>query len=148
MITAAMVAWGALCALVLAHPFLIPAQRAPAAGGARRVEGLSERKELLEQKRALYRELRDLELDHATGKLSPDDYRTQRERLVDSAAAVLKTLERTAAPAAEPAAVPGLAAAPAAAVPAPEPEARFCTACGTRRTPEDRFCRHCGQPLT
>lgn len=146
MLTVAIVAWALLCILALAQPFLTPV---PAPAGPRQESPTrTNHQRLLEEKRALYRELRDLELDHATGKLSAEDYRVQRERLVGSAAQILKTLEQIGPSQAKPAAPPP--AAPGGAVAAPTeaaPETRFCTACGTARAPDDRFCRHCGKAL-
>jgi len=149
MLTVAIVAWVLLCILILSQPFLVP--RLARAAAEPESPDRARRRRLLEEKRALYRELHDLELDHDTGKLSAEDYRGQREHLVGSAAQVLQSLEQTPA---NPAAAPSAAVpAPAPPEPSPQPEAgaqrdcRFCTACGVARDPEDRFCRSCGQAL-
>lgn len=70
----------AILGAVLAEPF-----RRPAEGGER-----PERGELEEAKEAKYRELRDLELDWRTGKLSPADYERTRGVLRAEAARLLE----------------------------------------------------------
>lgn len=114
--------------------------------------------------------LRDLDFDHATGKLPDDDYAVQRARLVAEGTAVLKQLDAlapSAAPGAAPvspdldaeleAAIARRRSRPApAALPKPldaeieaavterRQVARFCSQCGHPLQPGDRFCGACG----
>jgi hypothetical protein len=52
------------------------------------------------QREALYTQIKELDLDHATGKVNDDDYARLRADLVAQAAAVLKQLDGIALPAA------------------------------------------------
>jgi len=63
-----------------------PAQATPAADVA----------ELLAAREAKYREIRDAELDHRTGKLSEEDFRAVDGTLRAEAAEILRALDRTA----------------------------------------------------
>jgi hypothetical protein len=49
--------------------------------------------ELLERRDAAYAGLRDLEQDHRTGKVSDEDYESERHRLRGDAAGVLRDLD-------------------------------------------------------
>lgn len=60
-------------------------------------------------------QLRDLDFDHATGKLNDDDYTAQRTQLVAQGVAVLKQLDQLSSAALAPAARAGGAAQPAPA---------------------------------
>ena len=77
--------------LLVAWPFLSPERGEPE-------QTLSERDrrrlELLEQRDTAYAELRDLEQDHRTNKVSDADYETERLRLRSDAAAALRGLDR------------------------------------------------------
>jgi hypothetical protein len=76
--------------LLVAWPFLSPERGEPE-------QALSERDrrrlELLEQRDTAYAELRDLEQDHRTNKVSDVDYETERRRLRSDAAAALRGLD-------------------------------------------------------
>jgi len=110
-------------------------------------------------------QLRDLDFDHATGKLNDDDYTAQRALLMAQGVAVLKQLDQlSSAIAAQPvaggrtrtvddeieAALAQRRPAPAAgdeieAVPAQRTAgAHACGQCGAHVTPADRFCPACG----
>jgi hypothetical protein len=77
--------------LLVAWPFLSPERGEPE-------QALSERDrwrlELLEQRDTAYAELRDLEQDHRTSKVSDADYETERRRLRSEAAGALRGLDR------------------------------------------------------
>lgn len=66
------------------------------AGGTEAGETRDEarREELEAAKEAKYREIRDLELDFATGKLSEADFRAEDRRLRADAVALLDELDR------------------------------------------------------
>ncbi len=76
--------------LLVAWPFLSPDRGEPE-------QVLSERDRtrlaLLEQRDAAYAELRDLEQDHRTNKVSDVDYESERRRLRSEAAAALRALD-------------------------------------------------------
>jgi hypothetical protein len=54
----------------------------------------SDRAELEAARDAKYREIRDLELDHRTGKLSEEDYRAIDQTLRAEAIEILRALDR------------------------------------------------------
>ncbi len=97
-------------------------------------------------------QLRDLDFDHATGKLNEDDYAAQRAQLMAQGVAVLKELDSQAAAPAQAldeieraislrrASRPAAPAAAATALPR-------CDNCSAVITAGDRFCPKCGQPL-
>lgn len=78
----------ALVAAALAAPFRRPRERSEQSRG----------RELEEAKLVKYRELRDLELDWHTGKLSENDYQRTRGQLRAEAAQLLKQSEKAAQP--------------------------------------------------
>jgi len=77
--------------LLVAWPFLSPQRGEPE-------QALSERDrrrlELLERRDTAYAELRDLEQDHRTHKVSDADYEAERLRLRSEAAEALKALDQ------------------------------------------------------
>ena len=75
--------------LFLSAPLRRPARPADAIGSAS--EGLAELEALREAK---YRELRDAELDHRTGKLSDDDYAELDTALRAEAIEILRGIDR------------------------------------------------------
>jgi hypothetical protein len=101
--------------------------------------------------------LREIDFDHATGKLSEDDYSTLKARY--TAVAVAAAWAESAASSDATAELEAMIAArrdalaagdgPAACVacgPRPEPDARFCSTCGTR-LPTGRACLRCRAAL-
>jgi hypothetical protein len=147
---------------------LLQAKRQTNAGGA-------DASSLEMQREALYTQIKELDMDHATGKINDEDYAPMRADLVAQAAAVLKQLDGMAvAPAPEPAAAqtddveamiaarrkPRSAAAAKTAEAAAEaaiaarrktstPVANLalCPKCGKPITAEDAFCAKCGTAL-
>ncbi len=77
--------------LLVAWPFLSPER-------GELEQALSERDRarlaLLEQRDTAYAELRDLEQDHRTNKVSDADYATERRRLRSQAADALRALDQ------------------------------------------------------
>jgi hypothetical protein len=65
-----------------------PTKRDPGAGEA------AERAELEAAREAKYREIRDAELDHRTGKLSDDDFEAVDRALRADAIEILRALDR------------------------------------------------------
>jgi hypothetical protein len=101
------------------------------------------------------RSIKELEFDHAMGKVAEGDYAEMRERLraralrlmrqLDGAEGYRQAIERDLAerlPAA--ARTTGTAPATPAAAEAP---GFFCTQCGAKAEPDARFCRMCGHAL-
>jgi hypothetical protein len=100
------------------------------------------------------RAIKELEFDHAMGKVAAGDFAEMRDRLraralrlmrqLDGAEAYRKAIERDVA-----ARVPDRSVT---ASPAPEEaiheRGSFCTQCGAEADADARFCRMCGTPLT
>lgn len=119
---------------------------------------------LLAERERLLAALRDLELDHATGKVGDEDYAHQRPLLVAQGAAVLRQLDELAPkPTARRNAKPDAAlddeieaavrqlrqgrhTAPAPRRPVAA-AACECPTCGRAASAHDRFCAGCGTPL-
>ena len=114
---------------------------------------------LAAQRDMLLNALRDLDFDHATGKIADEDYAPQRARLAAEGAAVLKQLDTLrVTPRAEDKAGPAVHArrqAPAnvddpveAAVAArrrsPVVESIVCHHCSASAQTADKFCPRCG----
>jgi hypothetical protein len=92
---------------------------------------------------AVYSQIRELDMDRATGKMNDEDYQPARADLVAQAATLLKQIDGAAA--AQPAVddVEALIAARRKAV----KSAAACPTCGKPGTPGDAFCSKCGTPL-
>ena len=93
--------------------------------------------------------IREIEMDHAMGKIDADDFQAQRASLVERGSAVLREIDTLGG------------AAPAGKVPADDLDAAieaavasrrgaapagFCTRCGQALQRGDRFCARCGAP--
>ncbi|MBM4188586.1 MAG: hypothetical protein FJ206_14880 [Gemmatimonadetes bacterium] len=76
--------------------------------------------------------IKDLEFDHATGKVAEADYQSLRDRFVREAAGVLATEPDPveAFLASRKALAAGRTVACARCGPRPEPDARYCSSCG------------------
>lgn len=91
--------------------------------------------------------IREIEMDHAMGKIGADDFRAQRAALVARGASVLRELDMQGAAAAPDdldAAIEAAVAARRGRTP-PGPKG-FCTRCGQPLQRGDRFCPRCGAP--
>jgi len=99
---------------------------------------------------AIYQDIRDLDHDFETGKISEDDHAALRAELRQRAVDLLRR-ERASSPdaAAATRAPEDRASAPSAAQGADTAAARaaFCTACGQRLEHGWKFCSSCGQPV-
>ena len=98
------------------------------------------------EKTLVLRSIKELEFDHAMGKVSDQDFAEMGLRLRTRAAGLMRQLDAGAAYStqieqelARRLAQAGIAAAPRAG--------RFCTQCGTAATADARFCGQCGQRL-
>lgn len=113
------------------------------------------------EKTLVLRAIKELEFDHAMGKVSDQDFAEMGLRLRTRAAGLLRQLDAGAAYATEieqelarrlaaagVAAASVAAAAPGVAVAAAAPRTdRFCTQCGAAATATARFCGQCGHRL-
>lgn len=89
--------------------------------------------------------LQDLEMDHAMGKITPDDYQAQRAPLVARGAEVLRQIDqhlpaRPAAATSDDALEREIASRRASAAAG----AGYCANCGNALQSGDRFCIRCG----
>ncbi|KKL47685.1 hypothetical protein LCGC14_2333070 [marine sediment metagenome] len=135
--------------------------------------GSSPSDDLIDERDAAYRAIKELDFEYQLGNLSEADYRGLRERYRSEAAATLRRLDALAKGARAGEASPtstvasvveGSAASPKAGRPCPscasprEDTDRYCWRCGAqlgRRCPscagsveaEDRFCAVCGAPV-
>lgn len=129
------IALTALVAFLVARPLLTRAVPPRRAGPA---------DELTAEYETVLAALRDLDTDHATGKIAVEDYEPQRAALTARGVALLRQMDETTA--ADPAedeieaAVRARRAVPAAA--------GFCHQCGAPRLADDRFCAKCGATLS
>ncbi len=139
--------------------------------------GATDASSLEAQREELYTQIKELDMDHATGKVNDEDYAPMRAALVAQAAAVLKQIDGVeTTPATTPAAgqtddVEALIAArrkprsaaaakrlirlpkrrlrPAARQPPPvRDDSPMCPKCGKPINADDVFCAKCGAALT
>jgi hypothetical protein len=89
--------------LVITAPLRRPAQSAGSDDrGASTAAGVGERAELEAARDAKYREIRDAELDHRTGKLSDEDFEAVDGTLRAEAVEILRALDRVSGVHADP----------------------------------------------
>jgi hypothetical protein len=91
--------------------------------------------------------IREIEMDHAMGKIGADDFQMQRATLVARGSSVLREIDRLGAAAAtddKDAAIEAAVAARRGRTP-PGPKG-FCRRCGQPLQRGDRFCARCGAP--
>jgi hypothetical protein len=144
----------------IAQPFLA-AQR----DDAERVTGrglstLRQRADLLAERNRLYGEIKALDFEHETGKITDEDYTDQRYQLVAQGVDVLQQLDRL--PIADDDVIEravlktreGAPLTPADVEPpldepaSTEQPAGFCPQCGAPTVAGDRFCARCGTALS
>ena len=128
-------------AAYLAKP-LVENRATPVTAGDRRLSALQADRE------AILTMIREIEMDHAMGKISLDDYQAQRASLVARGSAVLReiaTLGGTGEPDSVDAAIEAAVAERRGR--APEKPVGFCAHCGRALQRGDRFCASCGTPV-
>lgn len=76
----------------------VPLRRTSAAGTRASSETVNQLAELEAAREAKYREIRDAELDHRTGKLSDEDYEAVDGALRAEAMEILRSLDRLGRP--------------------------------------------------
>ena len=93
---------------------------------------------LLREKALTLRSIKELEFDHAMGKIGDADFQDMSGRLRARALVLMEELERAAN------APPDTRARPVK----PRPAARqSCPGCGTAYDDDARFCKHCGKAV-
>jgi hypothetical protein len=99
-------------------------------------EGLAS--ELAREKMLTLRAIKELEFDHAMGKVSEADFAEISGRLRARALTLMEAMERSPSPPARPSAPPA---------PAPRAAAPRCAACATVNDVDAKFCKSCGAKL-
>jgi hypothetical protein len=127
-----------LSAAVLAAGFVgLTLHRALAGflGSGGEIEPLGERaREVLEREKMLVlRSIKELEFDHAMGKVGEADFKDLSGRLRARALGLMQDLERADA------------GRPPSPAPPASPARRPCANCGTTNDPDAKFCKNCGQ---
>jgi hypothetical protein len=130
----------------------LPAGLERAASHAQGASALSERK------RRVLRALKDLESEHAIGKIDDADYDLIASRYRDDAKSVMREIDEEVAPlraeaeriAEEYVATRGRGPKVSAAPPSPAKNAErvVCVACATSNEPDATFCKQCGRSLS
>lgn len=93
------------------------------------------------------RALKEIEFDRATGKLSDGDYDALKRKYTAEALVALREDAATPLPVATRPSPPGIVIACPKDGPRPEPDARFCSACGRRLGDAPGYCTRCGSAL-
>jgi hypothetical protein len=145
-------------AAYIAQPFFGQRAESGGAGAGRRLAPLlREQSDLLEARNQVYREIRDLDFDYKTNKVSDVDYNAQRYQLVARGVEILQGLD--ALPAFEDtpdyrrieqavlAVRRGAEAAPPPQEDSPPSGTGYCPQCGAPFSESDRFCGTCGARL-
>lgn len=111
-----------------------------------REKQVSEAEALMAERESLLIALRDLDFDHATGKITTEDYTPQRAELVARGVAVLKRLDAlgASAPASLDDEIEQAIARRRARRADPKAAGAACVACGAALEAGDRFCSNCG----
>lgn len=99
------------------------------------------------EKTLVLRSIKELEFDHAMGKVSDKDFAEMSARLRARAARLIRQLDASAGyrQQIEREIERRIGAAPAA--PSAASAARRCTACSTSNDADARFCKHCGAAM-
>jgi hypothetical protein len=91
--------------------------------------------------------LKEIEFDRETGKLSDEDYRFLKEKYTAEALEALRAEEGTKAPDDVEALIAHRVRALRSAAASAPPGARVCVSCGPRPEPDAVFCSTCGSRL-
>jgi hypothetical protein len=101
------------------------------------------------EREAVLTMIREIEMDHAMGKIGADDFQAQRADLVVRGSAVLRELDALGGETASEDVDAAIEAAVAARRGhAPTKAAGFCAHCGRALQRGDRFCACCGTPVS
>lgn len=126
-------------ALFIAWPLLRPSTAASARPAPSAAIAVGTAPELERERDRALAALREARIEHATGKLTDDDYSTICAELEGSALEAITALDTLSG--AEQPSDETAAAAPGTG------SAGFCGRCGAARVPEARFCSDCGEAL-
>lgn len=147
-----------IVAAFIAQPLLNRRQGGAGRAGRRRTASILRlRADLLAERNRVYADIRDLDFDYKTNKLTDEDYAAQRYALVAQGVDVLKRLDGL--PALNVSSGDDVIEAAIAAVRGGGPpietavdggskaRAAFCPQCGGAVQPGDRYCNVCGARL-
>jgi hypothetical protein len=104
---------------------------------------------LLDRKAVIYRSLKDLNFEHAMGRLTDADYHRLEADYKNDAALLLQKMDQLGDSKDLDDAIEKNIAARKAALFAPEPDrkARSCPSCGMEIVPGKKYCADCGKRL-
>jgi hypothetical protein len=143
--------WLACAALViLAGCYVLnPLFREPKGAADMDIPDEMELDRLLDRKATIYRSLKDLDFEHAMGKLSDADYRRLEADYKNDAAFLLQKLDQLGASEDLDNAIEKDIAARKAALFAPGPDRKTlrCPSCGAEIVPGKKYCADCGKRL-
>jgi len=143
--------WFACAALVIASGgyVLYPLFREPKGSPETGIPDEMELDRLLDRKAVIYRNIKDLEFEHAMGRLSDADYRRLEADYKNDAALILQKLDQLGASEDLDNAIEKDIAARKAALFAPQPDRKTlrCPACGAEAVPGKKYCADCGKRL-
>jgi hypothetical protein len=104
---------------------------------------------LLERKAVIYRSIKDLEFEHAMGRLTEADFRRLQADYKNDAALLLQRLDQLGASEKLEETIEKDVAARKASLVAPQMDRKTlrCPSCGAETVPGKKFCADCGQQL-
>ena len=143
--------WFACAALVMVAGcyVLIPLFREPKGESGADLPDETELDRLLDRKALIYRSIRDLDFEHAMGRLSDADYQRLQADYKNDAALILQKLDQLGASEDLDKAIEKEIAARRAGRTAPQKEREVfrCPSCGAETVPGKKFCADCGNRL-
>jgi hypothetical protein len=142
------VAWFAAVLIIVAVALFIAAPLSDSALGDGDTDTDHELQQCKHQHALAVQALRDLEFDHAMGKLDDHDYRALRNKLENRAlAAMSRPGAHWQVSPGIPSRVEPISDMPFERVPARVVSVNFCPQCGTRSSVGQNFCANCGTAL-
>lgn len=143
--------WFLCAALVLVTGcyVLFPLFREPKEAPELDLPDETEMDRLLDRKAVIYRNIKDLDFEHAMGRLSDEDYRRLQADDKNDAALLLQKLDQLGASGDLDSAIEKDIAARKTALAAPKTERKMfrCPACGAETVPGKKYCADCGKRL-
>ena len=113
----------------------------------KQVAALWERARLLGDRNSIYADLRSLDFDRETGKVTVADYESQRYQLVSRGVESLQQLDALPVSADDPIETMIRSVQSAVSDSITETDSTFCSQCGEQVATDDRFCGSCGAKL-
>jgi hypothetical protein len=143
--------WVACAALVIAAGgfVLYPLFQEPKSARVADLPDEMEMDRLLDRKAVIYRSIKDLEFEHAMGRLSETDYRRLDADYKNDAALLLQKLDQLGASEDLDKAIEKDIAARKSALFVPQVDLKTlrCPACGAETVPGKKYCADCGKRL-